>query len=178
MVAHFRPGGRELVDRLLRPKLAGQPLAGDAARRFIVHDADAWSAHPAELANAYEPSSSPAPGQPRQVWYFFSPVHRHGSCRCRRVGCAGGGKVKGRWQQQRWEKQEEADGLVYEGRTYHVETGTASAPMSRPRPSGWVMVEYGIVPRDGGSQPQLVLCVMSRRSSRSSRYGAGNGSRG
>ncbi|KAL6658142.1 hypothetical protein ACP70R_003728 [Stipagrostis hirtigluma subsp. patula] len=144
-VVVFRHRNRELIENFLRPKIAGEPLPSAAAN--IIHDADVYKSPPDELAARH----APAPGT--AVWYFFSPVHYHQGCRCRRVPCrvAGGGLW---WEMGYVEKPVKGSvaGAYQQKLTYYCST--------RPRPE-WRMVEY-CIPQEDGSEEQMILCKVFR----------------
>ncbi|KAK3147335.1 hypothetical protein QOZ80_3BG0281080 [Eleusine coracana subsp. coracana] len=150
--ARFHQQAQELVNGLLRPRLAGRPV-------HIAHDADAYSATPRELASAH----APAPGR-RPTWFFLTTPHYHGGPMCRKVGCAAGGKgYEGYWKLQNYHryKDVEAGGLYYVRNYVYVDRTRTRVP-GAPRPDPeWVMVEYGIV-REDCSEQELVLCKMYR----------------
>ncbi|GJN31356.1 hypothetical protein PR202_gb19745 [Eleusine coracana subsp. coracana] len=163
--ARFYQRAHQLVDDLLRPRIAGRPVS---SARFHVHDADAYSATPHELAIEH----APAPG-PRPTWFFLTPPHYHGDRRCRSVGCAGAGKGdEGYWMMQNGHTynkhvEVEDDGGLYLYVRNYVYVDTTSPAVTRPDPE-WVMMEYGIA-RGVCSRQELVLCEMYRAKGRKAR---------
>lgn len=148
----FRPDGEELINKFLRPKMAGEPLPPSAQ---FIHDADVCLIHPGELAATHAPAPGPEGAEP--VWYFFSPVHyyygtRHTRYARRIIG-------KGYWMIDHHRSQ-----LVEENGWYRRRFGFLDCSLFTPNgarsPPKWLMVEYGTTEEAG--QQQLVLCEVFR----------------
>ncbi|KAG2649177.1 uncharacterized protein LOC120654952 isoform X2 [Panicum virgatum] len=137
------PMAREIIDRLLRPKIAGnQPLP--RAGRFV-HDADVYAAAPTTSRPRTRPRRRPAPGPAGTS-----------STRCTTSKRAGGRRVDGSGT---WKVAGGGHGtLPEEGAA--AEQGESSASLTE-----WRMHEYGIIQEE---QP-LILCEVYRSPSRGRR---------
>jgi hypothetical protein len=138
-------GDVEIIERMLRPKIAGQALDNEVAH--LLHEADLYSATPDELVAGRPPGL-------RGNWYYFLTKVRYRDGRRQLRQHANGG----RWRT--CSRLEVAGGNGPVGRRrYHFYTVNNLK-------TDWAMIEYSI-PRDQqGDGEQLVLCKMRKRNLR------------
>ncbi|KAF0909438.1 hypothetical protein E2562_036266 [Oryza meyeriana var. granulata] len=148
----FLPQDSELLDCLLRPKIAGDRI--DSRFTALVHDADVYSLPPDQLAARHEG----APGSDGdKVWYFFSGAGSSRGGGGRRA-CTVGGDGSKRWCSVGSKKKVEGGvpGGGYCQKLRYKEK-TASGVVA----PGWTMVEYGVAQELAGGA-DLVLCKIFR----------------
>jgi hypothetical protein len=130
----------ELIERVLRPKIAGEALDDDVAHLF--HYADLYSATPEELVVDH-------PRGPRNNWYFLSHEHYRGGRKLLRRHHHGG------WWRPCTRMEVVGDNGLVGYRRYNFY-------MVNKVKTKWVMIEYS-VPQDQQEEgEELVLCKMRK----------------
>ena len=152
----FSPADHELITLFLRPKVAGLPFDG----RFNIHQADAYSAAPADLVKnrAHAPGTDKHDGN-GGIWYFFTTARHYqtknrgsgGGRRQRAVGAVGDGCS---WHSEGGEKPVmDAHGRRV-GHLRKLSYGIRKSPGGFTR-LGWCMTEFGLDDQDDSG---WVLC--------------------
>ncbi|TVU37847.1 hypothetical protein EJB05_11189, partial [Eragrostis curvula] len=153
----FTPSNESLVDRYLRPKIAGGQI-NDHANACFFNDADVCSARPYDLVRHRTPARVPCrdAGDGMQ-WFFFSPA-RCKSLTTRRSRTIDGTSGKESWHSEGSPVAVEgsAGGGFMQKFSYHVRP--APGVIEKP---GWIMAEY-TVNKDTTRAGDLVLCKVYR----------------
>uniref|UniRef100_J3ML20 NAC domain-containing protein n=1 Tax=Oryza brachyantha TaxID=4533 RepID=J3ML20_ORYBR len=147
----FLPQDSELLDCLLRPKIAGAHI-DSRFTELVGYVDDVYALPPDQLAARHE--GTPGEGGDR-VWYFFAPL---GTARGRTVG-GDGGK---RWCSVGSRKKVEGGGAGAGGwycQKLRYTEKTASGVVA----PGWMMAQYSVAQEKGGEGgAELLLCKIFR----------------
>ncbi|CAO2178789.1 unnamed protein product [Urochloa humidicola] len=141
------PSEEELIASILRPCAAASGAAPPPCAPFV-HDADVYSADPAELTAAFAPAVAGSNGD--MVWYFLSAVRaktRDGQRKARTVDSG-----EGCWHSEAGAKPvvDDAGRCLGHRQSFSLVTKVDGRRVR----SGWLMVEIGLDGDDGG----VVLC--------------------
>ncbi|XP_040382238.1 NAC domain-containing protein 96-like [Oryza brachyantha] len=131
------PSEQELVETYLRPRV----VSGDKGSSVsgFVHEADVYSADPAELTRRFTPAVARSNGD--EAWYFFSAVRGLKGGRRRRARTVGDGA--GWWHSEAGARPVlGASGRIL-GHRQSFSFITKDDDGKRVR-SGWLMVEFGV----------------------------------
>lgn len=149
LVAH--PSEEKLITSFLRPRAFASASSGDDGPRAFIHDADVYSADPAELTAEFAPAvASNGDG----AWYFFSTVRaktRDGQRKARTVDTG-----EGCWHSEAGAKPVVDDAGRYLGQRQSFSFVTKMD--GRRVRSGWLMVELSLDDGRGGGGTDMVLC--------------------
>jgi hypothetical protein len=133
-------GHTEVIERMLRPKIAGQALDDEVAH--LLHEADLYSATPNELVAGRPPGL-------RESWYFLTYARYSDGRRMLRQHANGGC----------WRPCSR----------FEVVAGKGNGPVGHRRyyfytldnvKTDWAMIEYSIPQDQQGDGEQLVICKM------------------
>lgn len=160
--------------RLLRHRVAGEPFP-----HSFIHEADAYSAAPADLIRGRDHAPGTDQGKGKgMAWYFCSPANYDasaggGSARRRRRqvdgGGAGAGAGKTCWHPEKGKQpilgpDKKSVGAYKQTLSYvsKIKTPPGTAKPFRNKRLGWCMKEIGLEQQDDGADQQLVLCKVYR----------------
>jgi hypothetical protein len=142
----------------LRLKIAGEPLPATAAAHF--HDADIYTAEPAQLTTLFDPAPAKKGEGSSSSWFFFTHVRPKSSSDSRKSRLVAGGV--GTWHSERAPRRVLDDEGDCAGHSqyfsYKLKIGKNCSERTE-----WYMLEFS----DGqeadhervhGGEPQLVLC--------------------
>uniref|UniRef100_A0A0E0N0F4 NAC domain-containing protein n=1 Tax=Oryza rufipogon TaxID=4529 RepID=A0A0E0N0F4_ORYRU len=144
------PSEQELIETYLRPRVVSgdKPPPSSSSCGFIIHEADVYSADPADLTRGFAPAVARSSGD--EAWYFFSAVR----------GLKGGRKARtvddgaGCWHSEAGAKPVLAASSGRRlGHRQSFSFITKDDDGQRVR-SGWLMVELSL---DVDEEEQLVL---------------------
>ena len=144
LAAH--PSEEELITSFLRPSLGGAPRP-----RAFIHDADVYSAGPAELTRGFDPAVA---GNGDRAWYFFSAVRAKNRDGQRKARTVGSGEEAGCWHSEAGARPvvDGAGRCLGHRRSFSFVTRAAGGRRVR---SGWLMVELGL---DDADADGVALC--------------------
>ncbi|XP_040382241.1 NAC domain-containing protein 72-like [Oryza brachyantha] len=146
----FLPQDSELLDCLLRPKIAGAHI-DSRFTELVGYVDDVYALPPDQLAARHE--GAPGEGGGR-VWYFFAPL---GTARGRTVGGDGG---------KRWcsvGSRKKVEGGAGAGGGYCQKLRYTEKTASGVVAPGWMMAQYSVAQENGGEGgAELLLCKIFR----------------
>ncbi|CAM0958163.1 unnamed protein product [Alopecurus aequalis] len=151
----FCPDDNKLITQFLGPR-----IAAGTGRRFgsFIHEADAYSAAPADLVRGRDHAPGTHTGKSGGHWYFFSPTRRHqaqnGGGRRQRAVVGEAGYT---WHSEVGEQAVLEGGrrVGYKRQLSYVFRKSPGATRTR---LGWCMTEFGLDDDAAG----LVLCKVYR----------------